>query len=263
MRINVALLAASLAMAPLMACNALYDFKFAEETGSGGASASSSSASGSGGASSAVGTGVGGASSSSSGVGGSTSGGGEGGAGGAVQLCGNGKIDGDEQCDLAGGTASWCVDCMAKCPTLTGAAVRVGEPDEPHCYTGVPEGTKSEASSACASLGSGWFLLELSDLDEHDWLHANRAAIGISGSKYFWTGAVEVSGGQWAHPRGKQYPYNAGCSPPGGVWADGEPCDLNDDPCTLLGLSDNDPGLNDAPCSGSMYASEGICEWEP
>ena len=166
-------------MVPVIACNALLE-DYSEPS-------ASSTSGGAGGATSTTTVGGAGGTHTGSGAGGTSgTGGTSSGTGGSPDPCGNGTLDSGEECDLGGSSAPWCVSCLVTCPDVSNAAVRVGAPNEPHCYVGVPGGSKSDASNDCTSLGADWYLFEFNDMSEHDWLHANRSAVGISSSKYFW-----------------------------------------------------------------------------
>lgn len=162
-----------------------YDMQLASDAGGGGNG----------------GTGLEGGAGASGGVGaqgGQTSqgGGGTGGTGGSS--CGNGVIEGDEQCDSGGTPSLGCADCEVICEAPDALDLTTN-----HCYRavndGMPEWDRNTSEEACAAWDGD--LIAISSADELAFIRSNF----LGACNFTWTSGREV-----------------GMDDPEGVWDNGE-----------------------------------------
>lgn len=226
-RVGVALLAAWVGVA---GCNALWGIDALDYDGRGGSSSTTSSTTSS----------TSSATSSASGGGGAAGAGGSGGSAGAGAVCGNGIIEGDEQCDDGNDQPlDGCHQCDVECDDPYDHE----DPLTHHCYR-VPPAQSGWLGARDACVTWGGYLASVTSEQENLFVKPLVSA-------HAWIGASDrASEGQFVWESGEPWSYTD--------WGPNQPDDYNGEDCVHIRVPEND--WNDAGCA---TLHDMVCERPP
>lgn len=169
--------------------------------------------------------------------------GGDGGSG-PTQVCGNGAVEGTEDCDT---DAPWCQGCEFACS----APNEAWNPGNAHCYRFVKDDDKSfqDANSDCGVWRPNAHLVSITSAEEQQWV-AQRISEQISPFENTYLGGRKMSGA-WQWVSGEPWGYTNFHAGEG---------NNNSEPCLGVYTATGPGPWHDFTCNPvEAY----VCEWDP